>query len=395
MHITFNHLLGDYPDFVAFLVVIVVSIFMAIGAKSSTNFNSVFTAINLAVVAFVITYGFTFADWSNWSDNQGKGFLPYGFKGVLAGAASCFFAYIGFDGMATSGEEAKDPARSIPIATFVSMSVVSVSYILMSGALTLMVPYTQIHQTSAFADAFETKGAIWAKYVVAIGAISGMTTSLVGSLFALPRCVYAMASDGLIYRSLAAVHPKTQVPVTAIIVFGALTAVIALLFDIQTLVEFLSIGTLMAYTIVAASVIILRYRPPPIPAGKRMLPSESDPTLGAAASTPTTSDAAGLVADEVDEETTPGKLKPRFAFLRPYTDDRFAPGILVTYAVNALIVFSFIAVALGTYAPMPSWWAIPLIFFTSLAALASYCVIYIHAQVTRSCHQGSRALKQL
>lgn len=125
----------------------------------------------------------------------------------------------------------------------------------MSSALTLMVPYSSIHATSAFADAFEVNGATWAKYVVAIGALrslipppshllppyspygcSGMATSLTGSLFALPRCVYAMANDGLLYRSLATVHPTTKVPTTAVLLFGALTAVIALLFDIQTLV---------------------------------------------------------------------------------------------------------------------------------------------------------------
>uniref|UniRef100_A0A914VEE8 Amino acid permease/ SLC12A domain-containing protein n=1 Tax=Plectus sambesii TaxID=2011161 RepID=A0A914VEE8_9BILA len=181
-----------------------------------------------------------------------------GFNGVLAGAASCFFAYIGFDGLATAGEEASDPGRSIPIATFVSMSIVTGSYVLMAAALTLMIPYWQVHPTAAFSDAFETRGALWAKYIVAIGALSGMTTSLVGSMFALPRCVYAMANDGLIFKSLAQIHPKTQVPTYAVLVFGAATAMIALMFDIETLVEFLSIGTLMAYTIVSGSVIILR-----------------------------------------------------------------------------------------------------------------------------------------
>ncbi len=91
------------------------------------------------------------------------------------------------------------------------MIIVTGCYILMSSALTLMVPYTDVHSTSAFADAFQTRGALWAKYIVAIGALSGMTTSLIGSLFALPRCVYAMASDGLIFRSLSHIHPKTQV----------------------------------------------------------------------------------------------------------------------------------------------------------------------------------------
>jgi len=135
---------------------------------------------------------------------------------------------------------------------------------LMSAALTLMVPYWQVDPTAAFSSAFSLKGAEWAKYAVSLGALSGMTTSLVGGMFALPRCVYAMAEDGLIFKTFATINGKTQVPVHAVVVFGSATAVIALLFDIETLVEFLSIGTLLAYSIVSACVIILRYRPEPL-----------------------------------------------------------------------------------------------------------------------------------
>ncbi|TMS40128.1 hypothetical protein L596_006547 [Steinernema carpocapsae] len=256
---------GDYPDLVAFMVVIAVALFIALGSKTSTNFNSVFTVVNMCVIAFVVTYGLTFANFDLWTGtdpNTGNSnFFPMGVNGMLAGAASCFFAYIGFDGLATAGEEAADPSRAIPMATFISMSIVTAAYVFMSAALTLMVPYWQVHPTAAFSDAFATRGAIWAKYVVSLGALSGMTTSLVGAMFALPRCVYAMAEDGLIFKTFAHINEKTKVPVNAVVVFGAATAIIALLFDIETLVEFLSIGTLLAYTIVSACVIILRYRP--------------------------------------------------------------------------------------------------------------------------------------
>ncbi|VDO98211.1 unnamed protein product [Heligmosomoides polygyrus] len=160
-----------------------------------------------------------------------------------------------------------DPARSIPIATFASMSVVTLAYVAMSASLTLMVPYYQVHPTAAFSDAFALRGATVAKIAVSVGALCGMTTSLaknffeVGGMFALPRCVYAMAEDGLLFNSLAVVNGRTQVPINAVLVFGSLTAVIALVFDIETLVEFLSIGTLLAYSIVSACVIILRYQP--------------------------------------------------------------------------------------------------------------------------------------
>ncbi|KAM3718553.1 Cationic amino acid transporter [Dirofilaria immitis] len=256
---------ADSPDLIAFLAVLAVAVFTGLGSKISTNFNSIFTVINMLIITFVVCYGFTFADFTLWSIydiNTGKSsFFPYGIGGTFAGAASCFFAYIGFDGLATAGEEASDPARTIPLATFISMSIVTVAYILMASALTLMVPFWEVNPTAAFSDAFASRGATWAKYVVSIGAMSGMTTSLIGSMFALPRCVYAMAEDGLIFRTFEQINDKTQVPLQAVVVFGALTSMIAFLFDIETLVEFLSIGTLLAYTIVSACVIVLRYRP--------------------------------------------------------------------------------------------------------------------------------------
>uniref|UniRef100_A0A158P889 AA_permease_C domain-containing protein n=1 Tax=Angiostrongylus cantonensis TaxID=6313 RepID=A0A158P889_ANGCA len=255
---------GDYPDVVAFILIVVVAIFVALGSKASTNFNSMFTVVNMIVIVIVVGYGITFADFSLWRgvDDEGRSrFFPYGVNGMLAGAASCFFAYIGFDGLATAGEEAKSPARSIPIATFASMTVVTLAYILMSASLTLMIPYYEVHPTAAFSDAFAHKGAMVAKIAVSVGALCGMMTSLVGGMFALPRCVFAMAEDGLLFNSLAVVNGKTQVPINAVLVFASITAIIALLFDIETLVEFLSIGTLLAYSIVSACVIILRYQP--------------------------------------------------------------------------------------------------------------------------------------
>ncbi|KAK6104396.1 Amino acid permease family protein [Brugia pahangi] len=256
---------ADSPDLIAFLAVVAVAVFTGLGSKTSTNFNSLFTIINMLVIAFVVCYGFTFADFTLWSvykvDSAKSSFFPYGIGGTFAGAASCFFAYIGFDGLATAGEEASDPARTIPLATFISMSIVTVAYILMASALTLMVPFWEVNPTAAFSDAFASRGATWAKYIVSVGAMSGMTTSLIGSMFALPRCVYAMAEDGLIFKIFGQVNDKTQVPLKAVIVFSAITSIIAFLFDIETLVEFLSIGTLLAYTIVSACVIVLRYRP--------------------------------------------------------------------------------------------------------------------------------------
>lgn len=114
--------------------------------------------------------------------------------------------------IATSGEEARDPSFSIPVATFVSMAVVTLGYISVSAALTLMIPYPYINPESALADAFGYHGVGWAKIVISVGALAGMTTTLLGSLFALPRLVYAMATDGLLFSCFARVNEKTQVP---------------------------------------------------------------------------------------------------------------------------------------------------------------------------------------
>nr|CAD7418630.1 unnamed protein product [Timema cristinae] len=204
-----EQLLGRYPDFLAFAACIVYACLLGIGVKGSAIFNSFFTMINLAVMVFVIVMGFYYARPENWT--SGGGFLPFGFSGVIAGAATCFYAFVGFDSIATSSEEAITPTVSIPLATLTSMLVVTIGYILVSAALTLMVPYWSLNVGAALPEAFGSIGLTWAKYVVSVGALCGMTTTLFGSLFSLPRCLYAMAADGLLFSFLGSVNQKTQV----------------------------------------------------------------------------------------------------------------------------------------------------------------------------------------
>ena len=250
---------SDYIDFLAMGIVLFVMAFVAYGAKTSINFNSTLTIINLICILLIITVGLYLADIANWNEVPG-GFMPFGIQGVFSGAATCFYAYIGFEGIAVAGEEAKNPSRAIPIATCVSMTIVTLLYVCSSATLTLMVPYYDVDLTAPFPQAFAECGANWAMYVVSIGALFGIVTSLTGGLFSLPRAVYAMAADGLLFRFLAYIHPKSQTPVVAIFLFGTITAILALLIDIEILVEFLSIGTLMSFTMVAANVLILRYQ---------------------------------------------------------------------------------------------------------------------------------------
>nr|CAD7463018.1 unnamed protein product [Timema tahoe] len=292
-----EQLLGRYPDFLAFAACIVYACLLGIGVKGSAIFNSFFTMINLAVMVFVIVMGFYYARPENWT--SGGGFLPFGFSGVIAGAATCFYAFVGFDSIATSSEEAITPTVSIPLATLTSMLVVTIGYILVSAALTLMVPYWSLNVGAALPEAFGSIGLTWAKYVVSVGALCGMTTTLFGSLFSLPRCLYAMAADGLLFSFLGSVNQKTQLPLVNLAISGISSALLALVFDLEKLVEFMSIGTLLAYTIVSASVIILRYRPP----------SPEEAAILAVGGTDDSSQSGGeLPSPQSDGRTSRGKL---------------------------------------------------------------------------------------
>lgn len=217
---------------------------VATGAKLSVTLNSIFTVINLVVIFIIICAGLSLAQLSNWTD---KGFLEKGWHGVFAGAATCFYAYIGFEGIAIAGEEAQQPSRSLPIATGSSMAVVTLLYVGCSAALTLMVPSDSVDLAAPFPAAFALRGVNWVKYIVALGALSCISTSMLGSMFSMPRAVYSMASDGLLFSIFSRVNQRTQTPIVAIVCFGLASGFCALLLDIDTLVEFLSIGTLLRY----------------------------------------------------------------------------------------------------------------------------------------------------
>ena len=251
--------LGTYPDILSFVVTIVVTTVLAIGVKQSSTFSTIFNVLNFLVVLFIVVVGLFFIDTRNWT--EGKGFFPYGASGVLSGAATCFYAYVGFDIIATTGEETKNAPKSIPIAIVASLVVIFVCYFGVSAIVTLMVPFDQLDKLSPIPNAFVQRGFPLAKYIIGIGAVCGLSSSLLGSQFPLPRIIYAMASDGLLFKFLARVNSRTEVPVVATVYPGILTAVIALLFDLNELVEMMSIGTLLAYTLVSLCVLILRYEP--------------------------------------------------------------------------------------------------------------------------------------
>ncbi|MED6266642.1 Cationic amino acid transporter 4 [Characodon lateralis] len=389
--------LAHYPDLLAAGILVVASVFISFGVQVSSYLNHIFSIVSMGVIAFILVFGFMLADPANWSQEQG-GFAPYGMSGILAGSATCFYAFVGFDVIASSSEEAKNPQKAVPVATAISLGLAATAYILVSCVLTLIVPWRTLDPNSALADAFFRRGYSWAGIVVAVGSICAMNTVLLCNLFSLPRIVYAMAEDGLFFSIFARVNPVTKVPVNAILVFGILMACMALIFDLEALVQFLSIGTLLAYTFVAASVIVLRFQPektnskdtatPSPNANAEVSPAPSETqTITEDSEEPkqyeSFSDKLQLVErQKTRERRGVGQLK---AYWEPYLDRLLGdcePGEVVAFCVMTLIVSSVSLCAVLEFGneqlQFPVWcFAMLLVIFT-LVYVLSLALIWIH-----------------
>ncbi len=262
-------------DLVACLVIFIVTAVLVIGIKESANLN---TAIVLVKVSIVLVFiglalsALTRQGWEpaakNWHPfippNTGE-FGKFGWSGILRGSAVIFFAYIGFDAVSTAAQEAKRPKRDMPIGILGSLIVCTILYILVSGLLTALVPYTALDVPDPVAVGVDATGVGWGRLLVKLGAIFGLGSVMLVMLLAQSRVLFAMAHDGLLFSAAAKIHPRFQTPWIATVSVGAFVAVFAGLVPIGILGELVSIGTLLAFVIVCASVWLLRRRQPDLP----------------------------------------------------------------------------------------------------------------------------------
>jgi APA family basic amino acid/polyamine antiporter len=264
-------------NILAVVIVLVIMILLVIGVRESARFNAVMVAIKGAAVIFFIGAGVTFVRPENWSP-----FAPYGWSGIMTAAAIVFFAYIGFDAVSTTAEEARNPKRDLPIGIIASLVICTVLYLAVAAVLSGIVPVIQYRASAdavpgvatvaseesvrflnaPVAYALTVIGQDWAAYLVSAGAVAGITSVLLVMLMSQPRIFFAMSRDGLLPQGVSRVHPKFGTPYITTIITCVIVALVAGLTRIDVVGEMTSIGTLFAFVVVCAAVLVLRWKRP-------------------------------------------------------------------------------------------------------------------------------------
>ena len=249
----------------AFIIALIITTILVIGISESARFNGMIVALKVAVVLFVLALGSHYVNTANWGHSWHT-FAPQGFSGIGRAAGYIFFAYIGFDAVSTTAQEAKNPQRDLPIGIIASLFVCTLLYIGVAAVLTGMVPWHQVNIEAPIARAFLDRNLGWASDIITIGALAGLTSVMLVMLLGQSRVLYAMASDGLLPKSFfGSVHPKFRTPWKATILAGLLAAMVGSVTPISIIGEMVNIGTLLAFVIVCIAVTILRSTNPDQP----------------------------------------------------------------------------------------------------------------------------------
>jgi len=273
--LTKNPFEGGIINLLSVFIIVVLSILLCLGVKLSARINASIVFIKLLTIAVFIIVASMNVNLDNWQN-----FLPFGWSGVMQGAALVFFAYIGFDALSTAVEEAQNPKRDIPMGIIISLIICTVIYIIVSALLTSITSYTTLNVRSPVSDALLRLGHQTIAGFIAAGAIAGLTSVMLVMLFGLTRICLAISRDGLLPTSIATVNPHTHSPVRIILIISSIIALVAGFAPIDRAAELVNIGTLTAFTFVCAGVVVFRYTHPDLPRPFKLPFSPLIPLLG-------------------------------------------------------------------------------------------------------------------
>ncbi|HEY3731996.1 MAG TPA: amino acid permease [Steroidobacteraceae bacterium] len=263
------HSTGAFINVPAVVIVVAAAALCYKGIKESALVNTVIVLIKVSIVVAVIVFGAYYVNTANWfpyiPPNTGT-FGQFGWSGILQASAIIFFAYIGFDGVSTVAQEAKDPARGMPIGMLGSLGICTLLYILMSSVMTGLAPYTALNDAAPVVAALQPHPQLmWLKFWVIVGALAGLTSVIITMIIPQARIWLTMSHDGLLWPFFGAVHPRFRTPHVSTAITGVLAAAFAGLLPIGILGELVSIGTLIAFIVVCIGVVVLRYTRPDLP----------------------------------------------------------------------------------------------------------------------------------
>jgi APA family basic amino acid/polyamine antiporter len=248
---------GGIMDLPAIIITLSLTYMLYYGMKESSRVNNIIVCIKLFIIVLFIALGVSHINVANY-----KPFAPFGLKGIFGGAATIFFSYIGFDAISTTAEEAENPNKDVPRGLFICLAVVSILYVSVAFVLTGMVPFKEIVSENAVPAALARVGIRWGSALVGVGAILGMISTIIAVLYGQIRVFMVMSRDGLIPKGFSKIHEKHKTPYIATAVTGIVAAIIAGLLPLDIIVNFLSTGTLISFSVVSLAVIVLRYTMP-------------------------------------------------------------------------------------------------------------------------------------